>query len=127
MHDQAPYKPSMVQASVFLAWWTRLSELVANELPHEGANLSDAEYRQEFLRIYGERAGALASRSVAQPVTAESPLVGETRGLDFSTAPSPDFDWVHGEIDFGVRDVEDPDPETLISDIVALTGIPEHP
>ena len=127
MHDQAPYKPYMVQASVFLAWWKRLSELVANESPQEGANLSDAEYRQEFLRIYGERAGALESRSVAQPVTAESPLVGETLGLDFSTAPSLDFDWVNGEIDFGMRDAEDPDPEALIRDIVALTGIPEHP
>jgi hypothetical protein len=126
MNDQAPYKPYMVQASVFLAWWKRLNELVAHEPPQEGANLSDAEHRHDFLRIYGERAGALASRSVAQPGTAASPLVGETRGVDFSTAPSQDFDWVHGAIDFGVSDAEDPDPETLIRDIVALTGIPEH-
>ncbi len=127
MHDQAPYKPYLVPASVFLAWWKRLTALVANAPPPEGANLSEAEYHQDFLRLYGERAGALASRSVAQPGTAASPLVGETHGLDFSTAPRPEFDWVHGEIDFGVRDAEDPDPETLIRDIVALTGIPAHP
>jgi hypothetical protein len=126
MNNHVQYKPYTVQASVFLAWWKRLNEIVANEPPEEGANLSDAVHRLELLRTNGERAGALESRSVAQPVTAESPFVGETLGLIFSTAPNLEFAWDTGGIDFGMGEAEDPDPEALIRDVVNLTGIPER-
>jgi hypothetical protein len=39
---------------------------------------------------------------------------------------NPDFDWANGDVDLAVKTGAWIDPETLIAELVTVTGIKEH-
>ena len=120
--EQSP-PPRLVQAADLRAWLLWLAE-------HYDPQLDTPENRElrrlgGTLEALGRHAGAIAS-----PGTPPGASAGEAVGSGACLLAS--FDWEHGTIEVSqpylLRNrLGSPDAEALITRLVAVTGIAEHP
>jgi hypothetical protein len=103
----------MIPAHLFRVWWIRLIAL------------NDQHRRDALFRIGLQQQPVRAIRALVD-VDDGPPGVPPAGAYPLSGMLNPDFDWSNGEVDLAVKTGAWIDPETLIAELVTVTGIKEH-